>query len=98
MWKPSPTAPEIGGLYSGVVTRLMNFGAFVEIAPGVEGLVHISQLENHRVNRVEDVVSVGDQIIVKVTEIDDQGRLNFSRKDAINEMNARKKNKEKDKE
>ena len=90
--------PEIGGLYSGVVTRLMNFGAFVEIAPGVEGLVHISQLENHRVNRVEDVVSVGDQIIVKVTEIDDQGRLNFSRKDAINEMNARKKNKEKDKE
>ena len=90
--------PEIGGLYSGVVTRLMNFGAFVEIAPGVEGLVHISQLENHRVNRVEDVVSVGDQIIVKVTEIDDQGRLNFSRKDAINEMNARKKNKEKDKD
>ena len=86
--------PEIGGLYSGVVTRLMNFGAFVEIAPGVEGLVHISQLENHRVNRVEDVVSVGDQIIVKVTEIDDQGRLNFSRKDAINEMNAHKKNKD----
>ena len=61
-------------------------------------MVHISQLENHRVNRVEDVVSVGDQIIVKVTEIDDQGRLNFSRKDAINEMNARKKNKEKDKD
>ena len=62
----------------------MNFGAFVEIAPGKEGLVHISKLENHRVNRVEDVVNVGDEIFVKITEIDPQGRINLSRKDAMN--------------
>ena len=78
--------PEIGAIYKGVVTRLMNFGAFVEIAPGKEGLVHISKLENHRVNRVEDVVNVGDEIFVKVTEIDQQGRINLSRKDAMNAM------------
>ena len=78
--------PEVGAIYKGRVTRLMNFGAFVEIAPGKEGLVHISKLENHRVNRVEDVVNVGDEIFVKVTEIDQQGRINLSRKDAMNAM------------
>ena len=82
--------PEVGALYKGKVTRLMAFGAFVEIAPGKEGLVHISKLENHRVEKVEDVVSVGDEIVVKVTEIDQQGRINLSRKDAINELEARK--------
>jgi polyribonucleotide nucleotidyltransferase len=61
----------------------MNFGAFVEIAPGKEGLVHISQLDKKRVAKVEDVVSVGDEIKVLVTEIDDKGRINLSRKDAL---------------
>ena len=75
--------PEPGTIFLGTVTRLMNFGAFVEIAPGKEGLVHISQLDKHRVAKVEDVVSVGDQIKVMVTEIDDKGRLNLSRKDAL---------------
>lgn len=80
--------PEIGGIYSGKVTRLMNFGAFVEIAPGKEGLVHISKLDVKRVEKVEDVVAVGDQVIVKVTEIDDQGRINLSRRDALVEVNG----------
>ncbi len=75
--------PEIGAVYRGKVTRLMNFGAFVEIAPGKEGLVHISKLDVKRVNKVEDVVNVGDEIIVMVTEIDDQGRINLSRRDAL---------------
>ncbi len=75
--------PEPGTIYMGTVTRLMNFGAFVEIAPGKEGLVHISQLDKHRVAKVEDVVSVGDQIKVMVTEIDEKGRLNLSRRDAL---------------
>ena len=61
----------------------MSFGAFVEIAPGKEGLVHISKLDVKRVEKVEDVVNVGDEVIVKVTEIDDQGRLNLSRRDAL---------------
>ena len=78
--------PEVGAIYKGKVTRLMNFGAFVEIAPGKEGLVHISKLENRRVEKVEDVVSVGDEVYVKVTEIDDQGRINLSRKDAMNDL------------
>ena len=78
--------PEIGALYKGRVTRLMNFGAFVEIAPGKEGLVHISKLAKERVGKVEDVVTVGDEVVVKVTEIDDQGRLNLSRKDALIEL------------
>ncbi len=82
--------PEVGALYKGRVTRIMGFGAFVEIAPGKEGLVHISKLENRRVEKVEDVVNVGDEIIVKVTEIDDQGRINLSRKDAMNELAAKK--------
>lgn len=71
---------EVGKTYTGKVTRLMNFGAFVEILPGKEGLVHISQLSTERVEKVEDVVSVGDEIAVKVVEIDQKGRINLSRK------------------
>jgi polyribonucleotide nucleotidyltransferase len=71
---------EIGAVYMGKVTRLMNFGAFVEVLPGKEGLVHISQLAKERVAKVEDVVNVGDEIMVKVVEIDKQGRVNLSRK------------------
>ncbi len=78
--------PEIGAIYKGVVTRLMSFGAFVEIAPGKEGLVHISKLDVKRTEKVEDCVNVGDEIIVKVTEIDDQGRINLSRRDALIEV------------
>lgn len=74
---------EVGKIYMGKVVRLMNFGAFVEILPGKEGLVHISQLAEERVAKVEDVVNVGDQILVKVTEIDKQGRVNLSRKAAL---------------
>lgn len=71
---------EVGGIYSGKVTRVMNFGAFVEILPGKEGLVHISKLAHGRVGRVEDVVDVGDEVEVQVTEIDSLGRINLSRK------------------
>ena len=78
--------PEIGAIYKGRVTRLMTFGAFVEIAPGKEGLVHISKLDIRRVETVEDVVSVGDEVIVKVVEIDEQGRINLSRRDALIEV------------
>ncbi len=78
--------PEVGALYYGKVVRLMAFGAFVEIAPGKDGLVHISKLENRRVEKVEDVLNVGDMTWVKVVEIDDKGRINLSRKDALNEM------------
>ncbi len=81
--------PEVGAIYKGKVTRLMNFGAFVEIAPGKEGLVHISKLDNKRVERVEDVVAVGDELLVKVTEIDQQGRINLSRKDALADLAAK---------
>ena len=82
--------PEIGDIYKGKVTRLMNFGAFVEIAPGKEGLVHISKLDTKRVERVEDVVAVGDAIVVKVTDIDQQGRINLSRRDAILALEAKR--------
>ena len=75
--------PEIGSVFTGRVTRIMNFGAFVEIAPGKEGLVHISKLDHKRVEKVEDVVSVGDEIKVKVIEIDEKGRINLSRKDCL---------------
>ena len=75
--------PEVGKIYSGKVTRLLNFGVFVEIAPEKEGLIHISQLAKERVKKVEDVVNVGDVIQVKVTEIDEQGRINLSRKAAL---------------
>ncbi|MCI6772071.1 MAG: polyribonucleotide nucleotidyltransferase, partial [Oscillospiraceae bacterium] len=78
--------PEIGSIFRGVVTRLMSFGAFVEIAPGKEGLVHISKLDVKRVEKVEDCVNVGDEVIVKVIEIDDQGRINLSRRDALIEI------------
>jgi len=70
---------EIGSVYTGKVTRLMNFGAFVEILPGKEGLVHISELADYRVDKVEDVVKVGDEIMVKVLDIDNMGRINLSR-------------------
>jgi polyribonucleotide nucleotidyltransferase len=76
---------EVGRLYEGMVTRLMNFGAFVEILPGKEGLVHISQLGPERYNRVEDAVKVGDKVWVKVVEIDDQDRVNLSRRKAMEE-------------
>ena len=82
--------PEPGSTYLGKVTRLMNFGAFVEIAPGKEGLVHISQLDIHRVNKVTDAVNVGDQIRVKVLEKDDQGRLNLSRREALIDLKNKK--------
>ncbi|HPU76377.1 MAG TPA: polyribonucleotide nucleotidyltransferase [Bacillota bacterium] len=75
--------PEPGEVYTGKVTRLMPFGAFVEVLPGKEGLVHISQLAYERVAAVEDVVNVGDEITVRVTEIDSQGRINLSRKDLL---------------
>lgn len=75
--------PEIGKIYTGKVTRLMNFGAFVEFMPGWEGLVHISQLAKERVEKVEDVVNVGDEIVVKLVEIDAKGRMNLSRKAAL---------------
>ncbi|WP_288300854.1 polyribonucleotide nucleotidyltransferase [uncultured Veillonella sp.] len=75
--------PEVGEVYMGKVTRLMNFGAFAEILPGKEGLVHISKLAKERVEKVEDVVNVGDEIMVKVIEIDKQGRINLSRKDCL---------------
>ena len=80
------TDPEVGSFYNGIVTRIMNFGAFVEIAPGKEGLVHISRLDVKRTEKVEDVVNVGDSIIVKCIEIDDQGRINLSRRDALIEL------------
>ena len=81
--------PEIGAIYKGKVVRIMNFGAFVEIAPGKDGLVHISKLDKQRVEKVEDVVSIGDEIVVKVMEIDNQGRINLSRKDALADIEAK---------
>lgn len=74
---------EVGQIYLGKVQRIMQFGAFVEIAPGKEGLVHISKLDFKHVEKVEDVVNIGDEIMVKVVEIDKQGRINLSRKDAM---------------
>ena len=82
--------PEVGAFYKGRVTKLMAFGAFVEIAPGKEGLVHISKLDTKRVEKVEDVVNVGAEILVKVTEIDNQGRINLSRRDALIAMENKK--------
>jgi len=71
-----------GELFNGRVTRIMNFGAFAEILPGQEGLIHISEMADYRVNRVEDVVQIGDVVPVKVKNIDEQGRINLSMKDA----------------
>ena len=82
--------PEIGKLYYGRVVRLMTFGAFVELAPGKDGLVHISKLADRRVEKVEDVVNIGDMIWVKVTDIDEKGRVNLSYKDALKEIKAKK--------
>ena len=81
--------PEIGKLYYGRVVRLMTFGAFVEIAPGKDGLVHISKLADKRIEKVEDACKVGDMMWVKVTEIDEKGRVNLSHKDAMREIKAK---------
>ena len=82
--------PEVGSLYYGKVVRILQFGAFVELAPGKDGMVHISKLADHRVEKVEDVVNVGDMIWVKVTDIDEKGRVNLSYRDAIKEIKAKK--------
>ena len=71
---------EIGGIYDGVITRIMSFGAFVDIGGGREGLLHISKISSKRVDKVEDVLSIGDEVTVKVTDIDNQGRINLSMK------------------
>ncbi|MDD3164239.1 MAG: polyribonucleotide nucleotidyltransferase [Oscillospiraceae bacterium] len=80
--------PEVGKLYYGKVVRIIPIGAFVELVPGKDGMVHISKLENRRVEKVEDVLNVGDMTWVKVTEIDEKGRVNLSRKDALKEIAA----------
>jgi polyribonucleotide nucleotidyltransferase len=80
---------EVGRIYRGKVVRIMSFGAFVEVLPNQDGLVHISRLTDHRVERVEEVVNVGDEIVVKATEIDSQGRLNLSRQEAIEDLTAK---------
>jgi polyribonucleotide nucleotidyltransferase len=82
--------PEVGALYYGRVVRLMTFGAFVELAPGKDGLVHISKLADHRIEKVEDACKIGDMMWVKVTEIDEKGRVNLSHKDAVREIEAKK--------
>lgn len=74
---------EVGEVYEGKVTRIMNFGAFIEILPGKEGLLHISKMAKGRVEKVEDVMNVGDIVKVKVTEIDSQDRINLSRKELL---------------
>ncbi|MDD5823831.1 MAG: polyribonucleotide nucleotidyltransferase [Firmicutes bacterium] len=74
---------EVGETYEGEVKRIMNFGAFIEILPGKEGLLHISKMANHRVEKVEDVMNIGDKVTVKVTEIDSQNRINLSRKELL---------------
>ena len=82
--------PEVGQLYYGKVVRILQFGAFVELAPGKDGMVHISKLADRRVEKVEDVVNIGDMIWVKVTDIDEKGRVNLSYKDALREIEAKK--------
>ncbi|WP_417043863.1 polyribonucleotide nucleotidyltransferase [Dysosmobacter sp.] len=81
--------PEVGALYYGRVVRLMTFGAFVELAPGKDGLVHISKLADHRIEKVEDACKIGDMMWVKVTDIDEKGRVNLSHKDAMKEIKAK---------
>ena len=81
--------PEVGQLYYGRVVRLMTFGAFVELAPGKDGLVHISKLADKRIEKVEDACKIGDMMWVKVTEIDEKGRVNLSHKDAMKEISAK---------
>ncbi|OUN02720.1 polyribonucleotide nucleotidyltransferase [Flavonifractor sp. An92] len=82
--------PQVGQLYYGKVVRILQFGAFVELAPGKDGMVHISKLADRRVEKVEDVVNIGDMIWVKVTDIDEKGRVNLSYKDALKEIKAKK--------
>lgn len=82
--------PKVGEIYTGRVVRIMDFGAFVELAPGKEGLCHISQLDNKRTEKVSDVVKIGDEILVKIIEIDDKGRINLSRRAALSERNCKK--------
>ncbi|MGZ9125727.1 MAG: S1 RNA-binding domain-containing protein, partial [Candidatus Binatia bacterium] len=77
---------EIGKIYRGTVRKVVEFGAFVEIMPGTDGLVHISQLAPGRVNKVSDVLKEGDEVMVKVLEIDRQGKIRLSRKDALEEL------------
>ena len=84
--------PEVGKLYYGRVVRLMTFGAFVELAPGKDGLVHISKLADHRIEKVEDACKIGDMMWVKVTDIDEKGRVNLSHKDAMKEIAAKEAN------
>jgi len=72
---------EVGQIFTGKVVRVMNFGAFVELAPGKDGMVHISKLAKKRVEKVEDVVNIGDEVTVKVMEVDKMGRINLSMKD-----------------
>jgi polyribonucleotide nucleotidyltransferase len=80
--------PEVGMLYYGKVVRILTFGAFVELAPGKDGMVHISKLAEKRVEKVEDVVNIGDMVWVKVTDIDEKGRVNLSLRDAQRELAA----------
>jgi len=83
----------VGQVYNGVVTRLMKFGAFVKILPSQEGMVHISEIAHHRVERVEDMLKIGDEITVKVVAIDDMGRVNLSRKQAMSSEDAERERK-----
>ena len=74
---------EVGETYEGEVKRIMNFGAFIEVLPGKEGLLHISKMAKRRVEKVEDEMNIGDKVKVNVTEIDNQGRINLSRKELL---------------
>ena len=80
--------PQVGQLYYGRVVRMMNFGVFVELAPGKDGLVHISRLSDHRIERVEDACRIGDMMWVKVMDVDEKGRINLSHRDAMREIRA----------
>lgn len=93
MIKAITLVPEIGAIYKGKVVRVASFGAFVEFAPGKEGMVHISELENRRVEKVEDVCREGDEIIVKIIKIDQQGKIGLSRKEALADIEAKRKQK-----
>jgi polyribonucleotide nucleotidyltransferase len=77
--------PEVGEIYEGTVVKIMDFGAFVQLMPGTDGLVHISQLANHRVNKVSDIVKEGDRIKVKVLEINRDGKIRLSHKAVLEE-------------
>ena len=86
------TEVEAGMIFTGKVVRIMEFGAFVELAPGKDGLVHISKLADHRIEKVEDACKIGDMMWVKVTDIDEKGRVNLSHKDAMREIAAKEAN------